>query len=274
MNNPIKYSIPIIDELCRITDNMYRLGWDERNGGNISVLLNDEDVLPYINELPNKQQRELSLSFDASELSGRIMLATATGRYFKNISTSPAESLGIIRFSGDGRHADVLWGFENGGLPTSELPSHVMSHLSRLKQDKNHRVVMHAHPTNLVAMTFVHNLDEKEFTRSLWKRHTECIMVFPDGIGVLPWMLFGCESIGIATAIKMRDFRLVVWAHHGIFGTGNSLDDAFGLLECAEKAAEIYMKTAGLPILQEITDEQLKATARHFKVTPKAGWLL
>ena len=41
-------------------------------------------------------------------------------------------------------------------------------------------------------------------TRSLWRMCTECMMVFPDGIAVLPWMMGGTESIGQATAEKMK----------------------------------------------------------------------
>ena len=35
---------PFLTEIRNITANMYRLGWAERNGGNISVLL-DEDYM-------------------------------------------------------------------------------------------------------------------------------------------------------------------------------------------------------------------------------------
>ncbi len=38
---------------------------------------------------------------------------------------------------------------------------------------------MHCHPANLLAMTYVHSLDEKAFTRTLWQMCTECIVVFP-----------------------------------------------------------------------------------------------
>lgn len=270
MNSNSFSDIPIVSELCRITDNMYRMGWDERNGGNISILIDEDDIMPYVRE---KAERTIELSFDASPLSGRLLLITATGHYFRNVSLTPENSLGVLRFLPDGRHAEIIWGFEGDGRPTSELSSHVMTHIVRLKQDGDHRVVMHAHPTNLVAMTFVHNLSEKDFTRTLWKRHTECIMVFPDGIGVLPWMLFGSDTIGLATAEKMKQFRLVVWAYHGIFGTGNSLDEAFGLLECAEKAADIYMKTSAFAVINEMTDEQLKSIAAHLGVKPHQGWL-
>ena len=34
-----------LKEMCDITANMYRLGWDERNGGNVSLLLDDVLIL-------------------------------------------------------------------------------------------------------------------------------------------------------------------------------------------------------------------------------------
>ena len=30
---------PFVQEMCKTTANMYRLGWDERNGGNISGIV-------------------------------------------------------------------------------------------------------------------------------------------------------------------------------------------------------------------------------------------
>lgn len=95
---------------------------------------------------------------------------------------------------------------------------------------------------------------------------TECIVVFPDGVNVLPWMLCGTNEIGEATAEKMKTARLVVWAQHGIYGAGVDLDETFGLIETAEKAAEIYMKIAHLPIKNTIKGEELKVLAEAFKV--------
>ncbi|MEG1743412.1 MAG: rhamnulose-1-phosphate aldolase [Clostridia bacterium] len=193
--------------------------------------------------------------------------------HFKNIAKNPQASLGIIKISPDGKSYELLWGFENGGSPTSELASHFLAHQTRLDCEEKHRVIMHAHPTNLVAMTFVHSLDEREFTRTLWRMCTECMMIFPEGIAVLPWMLCGTAEIGAATAEKMKDQRLVVWANHGIFGAGKSLDDAFGLLETVEKAAEIYMKIGFKKVLQSITDTQLNSIANAYNVKPKKGYL-
>ncbi len=262
---------PFITEICKITSNMYRMGWDERNGGNISYIISEEEACRYLDL--NNVIRTIPMDFDASFLAGKIFVVTGTGKYFKNVEDNPAVNLGVIRVCKDGKGIELLWGYEDGGRPTSELPAHFMSHIERLKADPEHRIVMHTHPTNVIAMTFVHSLDEREFTRTLWQMCTECLVVFPDGVSVLPWMLCGNDEIGSATAQKMKEFRLVVWAHHGIFGTGKSIDEAFGLIETVEKAAEIYIKIMHMPIKQTISDSQLWILAKAFGVKPRDGYL-
>jgi len=254
-----------VKEFIATCSNMYRLGWDERNGGNISVILDEEINL--------KPIRQIEINFDAHELLGKCILVTGTGKYFKNVEGNPSNNIGIIKIVEDGTKADILWGFVDGGRPTSELPTHLMSHITRLKVDPQHKVVMHCHPTNTLTMTYIHSLDEREFTRTLWQMCTECLVVFPDGVAVLPWMLCGNSEIGRATAEKLKDSRACVWAQHGIFGAGKSLDETFGLIETIEKAAEVYIKTAGRPIVNTITDEQLKILADAFGVVPRKGYL-
>lgn len=259
---------PFVKELCAACRNMYRLGWDERNAGNISLLLTEEETAPYID--PDRILRRFPLAFEAPALAGRLLLVTGTGKYFKNISARPEESLGLIRIGPEGRDAGLLWGFSGGGHCTSELAAHLMGHEARLAADPEHRVILHSHPTHTVAMTRVHPLDEKAFTRSLWCCCSECIMVFPDGIGLLPWMPFGTVEIGHSTAEKMKKHRLVVWPLHGIYGAGSSLDEAFGLLEVVEKAARIYLLTAHLPTENSLSDRDLRllADTLELKVNP------
>ncbi|MDF2567763.1 MAG: Rhamnulose-phosphate aldolase [Oscillospiraceae bacterium] len=262
---------PFVKQMCKLTSNMYRMGWDERNGGNVSFLLDQEVVKDYLDI--NKVTKRIPINLDVKFLSGKIFIVTGTGKYFKNVEDDPSVNLGIIRVWEEGNGVDLLWGYEDGGAPTSELPSHLMTHIERLKIDPDHRVVIHTHATNIVAMTFVHDLTEREFTRTLWQMCTECMVVFPDGVGVLPWMLCGNDEIGQKTAEKMKEYRLVVWAHHGIFGTGRDIDETFGLIETVEKSAEIFIKIMHMPIKQTITDEQLRTLAKAFCVTPKSGFL-
>ena len=261
---------PFVQEMCKTTANMYRLGWDERNGGNISYLLKEEEVAEYLDL--NNVIRTIPLmgvneeDFDASPLEGKIFIVTGTGKYFKNVESDPETNLGIVRIGKGGKNVELLWGYKDGGRPTSEFPAHMMSHIARLSVDPENRVVMHSHPTNTLAMNFVHELDEKKFTHTLWEMCTECIVVFPDGVGVLPWMLCGTSEIGKATAEKMKEFRLVVWAMHGIYGAGKTMDETFGLIETVEKAAQIYMLTAHLPRVNTIKDEDMLKLLELFKV--------
>ena len=262
---------PFLAELVRTCTNMYGHGWDERNGGNISVLLDEEDLTPYLD--PGAVLRRIPTGFSEPALAGRYFLVTGTGKYFKNVQYDPAANLGILRLADGGGTAELLWGFSDGGSFTSELPAHMMSHAARLSKDPGHRVVMHCHPTNLLARTYVHDLDEKAFTRTLWQMETECIMVFPEGVNVLPWMVCGTNEIGRATAEKMKTARLVVWAQHGIYGAGRDLDETFGLIETAEKAAEVYLKIAHLPWKQTLTTADLHKIEERFGVKAREGWL-
>jgi rhamnulose-1-phosphate aldolase len=61
----------------------------------------------------------------------------------------------------------------------------------------------------------------------------------------------------------------VLWSFHGVYGAGRTIDETFGLIETAEKAAEVYTYVqAQGGIKQTITDENFKALAKQFGVTP------
>ena len=268
MKNILK--APFVEEMKKTTANMYRLGWDERNGGNISYMLDEAEVSKYLNL--NKVIRKIDLGFDATELIGRIFIVTGTGKYFKNIEFDPETNLGIIQIAEDGKTAKLLWGWRDGGRFTSEFPAHMMSHIARLKVDPENRVIMHTHPTYTIAMNTVCPVDEKDFTHKLWQSNTEAVVVFPDGVGVLPCMVCGTNEIGIATAEKMEKTRLVVWTNHGIYGAGKTMDEAFGLIETVEKTAQIYMLTLGHTV-NVIPDSIIKALADLWHLTPVEGIL-
>lgn len=267
---------PFLVEFEKTASNRYRLGWDERNGGNISYLLKEEEVKEYLDL--NKVIRVIPFagvnrsSLDASKLAGKIFLVTGTGKYLKNVEDDPENNVGIIRIAKDGQNAELLWGYKDGGRFTSELPAHLRSHRTRLEKDPENRVVRHCHPTNLLARTYVHPLDEAKFSHTLWTRSTECIVVYPEGVGVLPWMLCGTDSIGQATAEKRKNYRIVVWAGHGIYGAGKTLDETFGLIETVEKAAQIYNLIGERKILNTITDENRLELIHLFKLENDVRW--
>ena len=265
------FDAPFLKEFCATTKNMYRLGWDERNGGNISVMLDEKEVGEYLDL--NHVIRTIPTGFDAKPLIGKLFMVTGTGKYFKNVKHDPETNLGIIRIAADGTTAELLWGYKDGGRFTSELPAHLMSHIVRLSVDPANRIIMHCHPDYTLAMTQVHEMTERALTRTLWQVMTESIVVFPEGVGVLPWMVCGTNEIGEATAEKMKEYRLVVWTLHGIYGAGKDMDETFGLIETVEKAAKMYMLASHLPQINRISDDQLKAVAKRFDLDYRKEFL-
>ena len=53
-------------EMIRTTTNMYNHGWDERNGGNVSLLLSETEVADYVDT--DKVLREIPTGFACPEL--------------------------------------------------------------------------------------------------------------------------------------------------------------------------------------------------------------
>lgn len=258
-----------VKEVSEITSNMYRQGWDERNGGNISYLIDEDQVRKYFPI--DKFVRDIELGFTADEICrNKCFLVTGTGKYFKNVIKDPEENLGLVKIDSNGHTAHLLWGYRSGGRMTSEFPAHLMSHAERLKVNPKNRVIMHTHPTYTICMGACLPTDEVIFTRKLWKSNTEAVVVFPEGIGVLPCMICGTNEIGEATANKMKEYRLVSWTNHGIYGAGNDIDEAFGLIETVEKTAQIYMLTLG-HVVNEIPDEVILGLAKLWNLKMKPG---
>jgi rhamnulose-1-phosphate aldolase len=267
MKNDIVHSW-FVQGMIRATTDMWQKGWDERNGGNVTLLLDEADVVSYVGDVSNPRANPLLRA--EPDLAGRYFLVTGSGKYFRNVELAPGDNLGLIRINADGTGYDIVWGLPNGAVPTSELPAHLLSHAVRLQATNGrNRVVMHCHATNLISLTYVLPHRAEVFTRELWEMSTECLVVFPEGVGLLPWMVPGTQEIGEATAAQMRRHALVLWPFHGIFGTGATLDEAFGLIDTAEKAAEILVKVISMGGRKhQFTREQLIALAERFKVKP------
>lgn len=265
---------PYVEQMRKITNGLYTHGWDERNGGNVSYRLLESEIKPYADT--GKVLRNESIDFDASEIAGQYYLVTGTGRYFKNVIDNPEGDTGLVQIAKDGHSVDILWGYNDGAQPTSEFPAHLMTHINRQHADSNQRVVMHCHPTNLIAMSFTVPLDEKTMTRILWKMQAESVVVFPEGLGIIPYMTPGTNQIGEATADKMKEFRLVLWPQHGVFAAGDSMDETFGLIETVEKAALIYttVQSQGGKFIQEISDADLENLTHRFGIKPNPDFIM
>jgi len=233
------------NDFIKICTDGFNQGWHERNGGNLSYRMKQEEVDEIKSELnENAEWRDIGTS--VPDLANEYFMVTGSGKYMRNVQLDFEDNVAIIKLNEDGTKYKIVYGLVNGGRPTSELPSHLMN-LEVLKhRDDGLRVVYHCHPANTVALTFVLPLNDEVFTREIWEMETECPVVFPKGIGVVEWMVPGGREIGVKTSEIMKEKDVAIWAHHGMFVTGHDFDEAFGLMHTVEKAAEILVKVMSM----------------------------
>ncbi|CRF34615.1 Rhamnulose-1-phosphate aldolase [Brachyspira suanatina] len=263
------YNIKFVKGFIELAKDGYLHNWHERNGGNLSYRLTEKDVeeaSKYFKE--NNEYKPIGVS--VPKLANEYFMVTGSGKFFKNVDLDTEDSTCIIQVDNSGDNYRVLWGLKNGGRPTSELPTHLMNHeIKKITTDNKHRVIYHCHPTNVIALTFVLPLDHKIFTRELWEMATECPVVFPNGIGIVEWMVPGGRDIAIATSKLMHNFDAVIWAHHGLFCSGEDYDITFGLAHTIEKSAEILVKVLSMSNnkRQTILPQNFRDLAVDFKLT-------
>ena len=258
-----------VQGFIRMADDGWQQGWHERNGGNLSYRIKDEEVAE-VKEFLHYDNEWKPIGTKVPGLASEYFLVTGSGKYFRNVIIDPEDSICIIELDEKGENYRIFWGLVNGGRPTSELPSHLMNHeVKKGVTNEAHRVIYHAHTTNVIALTFVLPLEDKVFTRELWEMATECPVVFPSGIGVVGWMVPGGREIAVATSALMKEYDVAIWAHHGMFAAGEDFDLTFGLMHTAEKSAEILVKTLSMrpDKLQTIQPDDFRHLAEDFHVT-------
>ncbi len=271
--------LAFMKDFVRLCDDGYRQGWHERNGGNLTYRMTTEDVAQaqlFFNGTPYEWT---PLDVLAPSMAGEFFVSTSAGSYMRNISSDTSHYVGIVEINGKGDAYRVVWGFEQGARPTSELPSHVLNHAVRAAAtDGACRVMYHAHPSSVIAMTMVVELNARTITRLLWQAMTESILAFPMGVGVVPWMVPGGADIAKATSKLMKTYDAVIWASHGLFATGPDFDAAFGLMHAIEKAAGVYVRARCMNggsdnFRNTITDEGLRAIADEFNLPINEAFL-
>ena len=262
--------LPFMKSFIACCQDGWEQGWHERNGGNLSYRMTDEEIRAARPLLTGEPKAWTGIGVSVPLLSGQWYVVTGSGKYFRHVKDQPEDCLAIIEIDDKGENYRVLWGLVNGGRPTSELPSHLMNFEVKQRIGRTDvRVIYHSHPANVIALSFLLPPDDEAFTKVLWGMISECAVVFPDGVGVLPWMVPGSSEIAKATGKLMEFYDVVIWCQHGIFAAGTDLDIAFGLTHTVEKAAEIYVKvrSAGGNTDQAISMENIHRLEEAFRLT-------
>ncbi len=265
---------PFVKNYAKMANEGYLRGWHERNGGNLTYRIK-EDEIEGVKALLDFSKDFVPIGATVKNLKNEYFLVSGSGKYFANIKGDEENNIAIIEIDELGENYRILWGLKSGGRPTSELPAHLMNHsVKKAATNGEHRVIYHAHPVNSIAITFVLPLDSKVVSHLLWEMMTECPIIFPQGVGVVEWMVPGGEEIAIASSELMKSFDAILWAHHGVFCSGADFDLTFGLMDTIEKAAEILVKVYSMGgIKQTISDDGFRKLGKAFKVNINEDYL-
>lgn len=254
----------------RMCQDGYEAGYHERNGGNASYRLTVGEVQavrPFFYDVPSSW---VQLGVIVPAMAGEFLLVTGSGKFLRNVKDEMAENAGIVEINEAGDAGRIVWGLKGGGRPTSEIGAHVAAQgVRKVATNGASRVLYHAHPASLVALTSLVPADARTVTRLLWTSHTESVIAFPGGLGVLPWMVPGSIDLAKATSSALHDYEACVWQMHGVFASGATCDDAFGLVNAIDKAADVYLRAraaqGGAPALPfALADSDLRATAQAY----------
>ena len=89
------FEASFMKDMIKVINDMWLKGWDERNGGNVSYRIKDEDVKEYVED-KYLDAEYVELGFDITNLANEYFLVTGSGKFFRNVILDPEDILGII----------------------------------------------------------------------------------------------------------------------------------------------------------------------------------
>jgi len=239
------------DEMAAVARLLCDRGWAERNAGNFSV-----NVTPMVEgncAWLVDAGTPLPLGRIYPGLAEQVFLVSGTGTRMRDLAGDPTRFTCFVAVGAKGDMCRIFPGNTEaiGVKPTSELATHLALQQMLRQSEVKETVVLHAHVTDLIALTHLPQFRSAEAINSaLMQIHPELGMFLPGGAGFIPFTVPGTESIADATLQGFAGHATVIWEKHGGMAVGTSLNDAFDRLDLLAKAAAIWFRcrSAGLEI--------------------------
>ena len=116
------YDVANVKGFIRMCNDGWLQGWHERNGGNLTYRMTEEDVAacrPFFDETPREW---VNMGVQADNLAGEYFITTGSGKFFRNVEPDPIHSIGIVEINDKGDSWRIVWGLADGAKPTSSRP--------------------------------------------------------------------------------------------------------------------------------------------------------
>ena len=243
-----KYIENSIFELMEVAQCLVNKGWVERNSGNFSLRVDEVEMemFPVKKELPSSCPTHEACGVGGGR-GGALwrmtnenkitFLITHTGSKFRDIAKSALVNLGVLKYD-DGillHHAT-----KEGASPSSEFISHLLIHDFLAKNKPEKKIILHVHPTHLIALSHKYEGHSKnDINILLQNKLPEVKMIIPQGIGLVPLLPPGSIDLAEATINELAEHDIVLWAKHGCLVVAEDIWEAYDMVDILDKAAEI-----------------------------------
>jgi rhamnulose-1-phosphate aldolase len=228
----------LLYELGRVGKQLSDMGAAEAAAGNLSVCFRQ----PLDITLCFPMLQIIELPVPAPDLAGATLIVSGSGRRLRDILDAPTANLACIVVEPGGKTGRMFTSQDcEFQRVTSEFNSHLSVHHDQMRmKDIQLHMVLHAQPLRLTYLSHLPDYQDEEYlNRRLLRWQPETIFNFPEGIGVLPFLLPGSAELTVETTLALRKHRMVIWSQHGVMARAdNSILHALDLIEYAEAAAQ------------------------------------
>jgi rhamnulose-1-phosphate aldolase len=260
----------VLHQLGQVGKRLSDIGAAEGAAGNLSVCFREQVDLREC--FPNVQT--ISLPVSAPDLAGATIIVSGSGRRLRDILEAPTANLACIVVEAGGRTGRMLTAPDcQFKRTTSEFNSHLAVHHNQMRSKEiNFHAVLHAQPLHLTYLSHLPDYQEKQYlNRHLLRWQPETILNFPEGIGILPFILPGSAELTVETMLALREHRIVIWSRHGVMARAeDSIFHALDLIEYAETAAHYeYLNLAAGGPSEGLSPEHLRAISASWNIQQK-----
>jgi rhamnulose-1-phosphate aldolase len=231
-------------------------GWAEANSGNISI--NITDLCEKIKiQIPKSSRINLKKAYN--NLGSCFILITSSGSKMRDIAEYPVSGLCLLYINEPGNaYYNIPLDKNADKIPSSELFTHLEIQNLLSGKKANEKVVLHAHPDEMIALTHLKNYKtEININKLVSSMLPEVPVLIPEGIGFVPHLVTGSEKLAEETTKKINKHKIVIWEKHGCISVGKDLNDAFDIIDVINKCIKIFFlcnstgnKSGGLNVYQ------------------------
>jgi rhamnulose-1-phosphate aldolase len=257
----------LLHQVGQVGKQLFEMGAAEGAAGNLSICI--REPLDVSRDFPDVQRVELPVP--APDLAGAMLIVSGSGRRLRDILEAPTANLTCIQVEPGGQTGRMFTAPDSQfKRVTSEFNSHLAVHHDQMRsRELNLHAIVHAQPLHLTYLSHLTEYQEERYLNlRLLRWQPETIFNFPEGIGVLPFLLPGSAQLTVESMIALREHRMVVWSQHGVMSRADdSIFHALDLIEYAETAAHYeYLNLSAGERSQGLSSEHLREISKFWKL--------